>query len=977
MTIQKIKSGRVTSIDADQFVGPPGTLFFNEDQGDLRLGDGITPGGIILSFGGGEGGNYSLPTATTTVKGGVKIDGATIVIANQIISVGTVPYSSISGKPTIPTNNNELTNGAAYITSAALSGLATETYVTTRGYLTTVAYADVTGKPTLFSGSYADLTNKPTLFSGSYADLTNKPTIPTNNNELTNGAGYITSAALSGLASETYVTTRGYITSAALSTYALTSSIPTDISQLTDTQSLLGQGGGGGGTTYITNTVENPFSFSIAGDDSTLREIANGESIKITGAGGITTSSDAEGAITITQGTTSSLVNGAYTVSLGSTGTLTVPANGIITAPINQEFQLQAKDANSVLRNEINLDPNNGTYMSVWRDSTTSFSSADWGSGSWNNEGGLGAARFTDAQGLQDFWLTGPGSLGLAYEVSINGGARTPNVFYDGNNGETYGVLLGLDAVPPGGQGTTVPITSLVFYYRLQSKINMDVTGNEILVDAQAMDLDLRTTLNLDLRANQNLNLRGLGAYPVRIYTNGTTHMWEFDNTGSLTLPQSGTLTFSDNTVQTTAWTGIADYNNLINKPNLAGTYSWSIAGDDSTLREISAGESVKFVGAGGITTASDAEGNITITGPNLTGLATETYVTTQGYITSSALTGYALTSAIPTNNNQLTNGSGYITSAALTGLATESYVTSRGYITGLSYNDLTDKPNLAGTYSFNVAADDSTLREISTDETVKFIGAGGVTTASDAEGNITITGPSLTGLATETYVTTRGYITSSALTGLASETFVTTQGYITSSALTGLATETYVTTRGYITSSALTGLATESYVTSRGYITGLSYNDLTDKPNLAGTYSWSIAADDSTQLEISAGNLVKIVGAQGVTTTSNSDGQITITGPDLSTYATQSYVTTALSNSGIIVSATAPAGQPEGKLWYNSASLELYVRYDSAWVAASASFSGDYNDLTNRPTNVSQFANDADYVSRDEVYLMILELTG
>jgi hypothetical protein len=31
------------------------------------------------------------------------------------------------------------------------------------------------------------------LFSGAYADLTGKPTIPTNNNELTNGAGYLTS----------------------------------------------------------------------------------------------------------------------------------------------------------------------------------------------------------------------------------------------------------------------------------------------------------------------------------------------------------------------------------------------------------------------------------------------------------------------------------------------------------------------------------------------------------------------------------------------------------------------------------------------------------------------------------------------------------------------------------------------------------------------------------------------------------------
>ena len=33
-------------------------------------------------------------------------------------------------------------------------------------------------------------------FSGDYNDLTNKPTIPTNNNQLSNGAGYITSSSL-------------------------------------------------------------------------------------------------------------------------------------------------------------------------------------------------------------------------------------------------------------------------------------------------------------------------------------------------------------------------------------------------------------------------------------------------------------------------------------------------------------------------------------------------------------------------------------------------------------------------------------------------------------------------------------------------------------------------------------------------------------------------------------------------------------
>ena len=65
-------------------------------------------------------------------------------------------------------------------------------------------------------------------------------------------------------------------------------------------------------------------------------------------------------------------------------------------------------------------------------------------------------------------------------------------------------------------------------------------------------------------------------------------------------------------------------------------------------------------------------------------------YLTTNKYtkqsdvetLISTALTPYALTSAIPTNNSQLTNGAGYITSSALKGYATESWVTNKGYIT-------------------------------------------------------------------------------------------------------------------------------------------------------------------------------------------------------------------------------------------------------------------------------------------------------
>ena len=44
------------------------------------------------------------------------------------------------------------------------------------------------------------------------------------------------------------------------------------------------------------------------------------------------------------------------------------------------------------------------------------------------------------------------------------------------------------------------------------------------------------------------------------------------------------------------------------------------IAADDSTIRTINSGESIKFVGSGLVTTATDAEGNLTITGANPSG---------------------------------------------------------------------------------------------------------------------------------------------------------------------------------------------------------------------------------------------------------------------------------------------------------------------------------------------------------------------
>jgi hypothetical protein len=52
------------------------------------------------------------------------------------------------------------------------------------------------------------------------------------------------------------------------------------------------------------------------------------------------------------------------------------------------------------------------------------------------------------------------------------------------------------------------------------------------------------------------------------------------------------------------------------------------------------------------------------------------------------------------------------------------------------------------GDFELNVAADDSTLIRVNSGETLKFVGTGGITTTSNAEGQITISGAALTSLA-------------------------------------------------------------------------------------------------------------------------------------------------------------------------------------------------------------------------------------
>ena len=104
-------------------------------------------------------------------------------------------YNDLSGLPTIPTNNNQLTNGAGYITAASLPTVdAALSDTSTNAVQNKVVSAALNGK-------MDKVTLATVATSGLYSDLSGLPTIPTNNNQLTNGANYITAASLPGAAS--------------------------------------------------------------------------------------------------------------------------------------------------------------------------------------------------------------------------------------------------------------------------------------------------------------------------------------------------------------------------------------------------------------------------------------------------------------------------------------------------------------------------------------------------------------------------------------------------------------------------------------------------------------------------------------------------------------------------------------------------------------------------------------------------------
>jgi hypothetical protein len=103
----------------------------------------------------------------------------------------------------------------------------------------------------------------------------------------------------------------------------------------------------------------------------------------------------------------------------------------------------------------------------------------------------------------------------------------------------------------------------------------------------------------------------------ITITTNSSTDTIQIIN--SYSLPSASTNTLGGVKVDGSTIVITDGIISAVTSPAQSNTFSFSVGADDSTLREIGNTESIKFIGAAGITTSSDADGNITITGSGAT----------------------------------------------------------------------------------------------------------------------------------------------------------------------------------------------------------------------------------------------------------------------------------------------------------------------------------------------------------------------
>src|SRR6056300_122024 len=545
----------------------------------------------------------------------------------------------------------------------------------------------------------------------------------------------------------------------------------------------------------------------LRADDSTVRIVQGGESFGILGNGLVSTGSNAEGDITIS----------------------------VDDDLANYDNSVAAFISN--ITNESIGDLNDVTLSSI-----TDGELLQWSSGAFINR-----------------TITEAGFAAVSTSGSYGDLSSRPNITFDGD-------MIGSSGGALGGGASTITLTL--------DTVNSNIgTFNTVTVNAKGL-VTSASNVNFATVAttgsyNDLTDLPSLaGTYKFNIAADDSTV--EPINSQETVQIVGGTnisTSLTDGVITITGISNLSELNNDLSIsafPNDVGyitvdqvpqTFGFKVGADDSTARNIGNGEQINFPVGGDVTTASDAEGNITV---SFTQDKTWSVITG----TPTTLSGYGITDAATSAQGALAD------SAVQPGDNVSTLVNDAGYITN------------ADIFKFNIAADDSTTREVTKDETVKFIGGTAITTSSDAEGNITITGVAQDfswGSITGTPTTIAGYGITDAFDGVfASLTSKPTSisGYGITDAYTKSEVDTAIAN---LIDSAPGALDTLNELAAA----------INDDANFAATVTtrftniennvFAIGADDSTLRTVKQGEGIKIIGGTNLTTSSDAEGNITV----------------------------------------------------------------------------------------------------
>ena len=620
----------------------------------------------------------------------------------------------------------------------------------------------------------------------------------------------------------------------------------------------------------------------LRADDSTVRIVQGGENLGILGDGGvISTASNAEGDITISANTDLSQYNNA--------------TSAFITDVSGDDLgTLQNVNITSIADNEL-----------LQYDTSTS---------SWINQTitEAGFAAVATSGGYGD--LTGRPNITFDGDMSGNtGGAIAANASSVTLTLDTVNSNVGtFNTVTVNAKGLVTSAVNTAFATVATSGDYADLTNKPSLAGTYKWDIADDASASYQVTTDTTIQVLGANSISTSVNTGtgaltitGPANVSDLTNdTGFITASSSDTLVNKSGNI--TQWTNNAGYVTLADIPN---NFTLNVGADDSTMRDINAGEGFKILGSTNITTASDAEGNITITGPTLTSYQqaiatagntgtgsigvgdTFTVLGTTGQIKVDAaafalsislenlintdLKGsvfaddstllvdgvsgsipYSVLSGAPTTVSSFTNDSNFVSSGA----NITEFTNNAGYVTA---------DQVGSTYNFRIGADDSTMRTINAGEDVKVIGGTAITTASDAEGNITITG-----------------VAQDFTWGSVTGTPTTLTGY-------GI-TDAYTQAQVDVKVAAVLDSAPEQLNTLNELAAALN-----DDGNFATTVTsrftsiennlFSIGADDSTMRVVKQSENIKILGGTNLTTSSDAEGNVTVN------FVNPGYITSGL----------------------------------------------------------------------------------